>query len=127
MELHFHAGAAGVPLKSLELGLAVIALEAGADHLGDPRPLEGLGSAELGCLLAHSPEVQVVVLARDRRWLADLDDATALDQHRPITEALHRTHVMGYEHDRAPRRFQTVELVEAFLLEAGIADREDLV
>ena len=50
-----------------------------------------------------------------------------VEQHRAVAEALHRTHVVGHEQDRAALALESLELVEALLLEAGVPDRQHLV
>ena len=72
-------------------------------------------------------EVQLVVLAGDRRRLADRDHVAPLEQHRAVAEALDRAHVVGHEQDRPARPLEPLELVEALLLEVGVADRQHLV
>ncbi len=59
--------------------------------------------------------------------LAEVDHRAALEQQRAVAEAVQRTHVVGYEHDRAPLVAHAVEDVEALLREGGVADREHLV
>ena len=52
----------------------------------------------------------------------------ALEQHRAVAEALDRAHVVGDEQRSCgPRPCSRVELVEALLLEGGVADGEHLV
>ena len=54
-------------------------------------------------------------------------DLAVLEQQRAVAEALHRAHVVGDEQDRLPLRADALELVEALLLERGVADGEHLV
>ena len=56
-----------------------------------------------------------------------ISEAPALEQQRPVAEALDRPHVVRHEHHRAALRAQPGELVEALLLEGGVADGEHLV
>ena len=75
-----------------------------------------------------SVEVQLEVLAADALGLADqLDVASPLDQHRAIAEALDGAHVVRDEEHRLALVAHAVELVEALLLEGGVADGEHLV
>ena len=75
----------------------------------------------------RAAEVELVVAAGDRRRLADRDHPALVEQHRAVAEALDRAHVVGHEQDRAALALEPLELVEALLLEARVADREHLV
>ena len=84
-------------------------------------------AALVGKLMNGAPEVQRVVAVRHIRRVADRHHAALLEQHRAVAEALDRAHVVRHEEDRAALLLQPEELVEALLLEAGVADREHLV
>ena len=56
--------------------------------------------------LALRREVELGVAPRHLAGAADRDDLAALEQHRPVAEALHRVHVVRHEQDRAARRAQ---------------------
>lgn len=47
-------------------------------------------------------------------------DAALGQQHRAVTEALHRSHVVGDQDDRTSALAQVIEDVEALLLEGGV-------
>ena len=86
------------------------------------------GALALDVGVDDAAEVELVVLARDRR--AGRRCATmlaALEQHRAVAEALDGRHVVGDEDDRLARGLERLELLEALLLERGVADREHLV
>jgi hypothetical protein len=51
----------------------------------------------------------------------------AIEQHCAVAEPLDGRHVVGDEQHRPPCAAQSRELVEALLLERGVADREHLV
>ena len=72
-------------------------------------------------------EVGLEVPARHLVRLADEARAAALEQHRALAEAHDGAHVVGDEQHRLALVPQAVELVEALLLERGVADREHLV
>ncbi len=55
------------------------------------------------------------------------DHVAALEQHRAVAEALDRRHVVRHEDDRLALGLEAVELLEALLLERGVADRQHLV
>ena len=84
-------------------------------------------AADVPVSSADAVEVELVVLARYRCRLADVDDAAAFEQHRAVAEALDRAHVVGHEQDRPTLLPKPAELVEALLLEGGVADGEHLV
>ena len=88
-------------------------------------PLPSVGLR--GCLVWEVAEVQLLVGATDGSRFADLDHVAPLHQHRAIAEALDGVHVVGDEHDRPALALESEELLEALLLEGGIADREHLV
>ncbi len=88
-------------------------------------PLRGL--LRCGCLVREAAEVQLVVGTADRASVAELDHVSALHQHRAVAEALDGAHVVGDEDDRAPFALEAEELLEALLLEGGVADGEHLV
>ena len=102
--------AAGLEPRVLDLARHLIAVAAGLD-VGVHQP----------------PEVQLVVRARDLVRLAERVNRSALHQHRAVAEPLDRAHVVRDEDDRLAGGLQPVELIEALLLERGVADGEHLV
>ena len=55
------------------------------------------------------------------------DDRALVEQEHPVAVFLEGAEVVAHQHDRLALAFVPAEGVEAFLLEAGIADRQDLV
>ncbi|RDJ94248.1 hypothetical protein B4Q13_15905, partial [Lacticaseibacillus rhamnosus] len=92
--------------------------EAGAENLGRvAQALAGGGAAGADSALgADLLEVDAVVPAGDRGRVVDVNDVSALEQHRSVAEPLHSRHVVGDEQNRASFLAKARELVEAFLL-----------
>ena len=95
-------------------------------HLDDSRLAAFATGGGIACVVV-APEVDLEVPVAHFLRLSELDYCAALEQHRPMTEAIQRTHVVGDEHDRLALVPHPVEDVEAFLLERGVTDRQHLV
>ena len=96
------------------------------------------GCRDLGATRSpeRSPSTSAWTMRPKLSWLywraivvgrADRDELAALDQHRAVAEALDGRHVVGHEDDRLARGLELLELLEALVLERGVADREHLV
>ena len=107
----------------------------GSSLTGSPRDLEAAGPdldrplrrLARRRVVHEAAEVHLVVEKADLVRVADRQDVPALDQHRPVTEALDQSHVVRHEEDRLAGVLQAVEHLEALLLERGVAHREHLV
>ncbi len=71
--------------------------------------------------------VDLLVAARDVAGIADGDEVAAVEQHRPVAEALDGVHVVRDEQDRAALRARLAQRVEALALERAVAHGEHLV
>ena len=77
--------------------------------------------------LRVAAEVELEIAVGHLVRFAHVHGDPALEQQRPVAEALQRAHVVRDEHDRPAAVAQIVEDVEALLLEGGVADGEHLV
>ena len=73
------------------------------------------------------PKLSSLYVRVIRDGVAHVDDPALLEDEAAIAEALDAAHVVRDEQDRAALRLHPVELVEALVLEGGVADRQHLV
>ena len=74
-----------------------------------------------------APEVDLQIAVGNLVRLAQMHKMSSLQQHRAVAEAVQRTHVVRYKHDRSPLVAHSVEDVKALLLKGGVADGEHLI
>ena len=110
-------------------GSPLVVLEPGVDDLGAcRRPRARPRRARPRPARSAAAEVQLEVAAPPTSLgLADHDDVARARAASRGRRSADRRHVVRDEQDRAALVAQAVELVEALLLEGGVADREHLV